>query len=78
LRGIDEIEKGALGVNAGDDRLGGDFFSVGEDDRGDATVLDANVLEDAGVVIRALLAFPERLRQCCHFGFSFHVRAAFR
>src|SRR5579863_1274176 len=45
LRGIDEIEKGALGVDAGDDRLGGDFFSVGEDYGGDAAVLDANVLD---------------------------------
>ena len=49
LRGIDEIEKGALGIDAGDDGFGGDFFAVGEDDAGDGAVFDANVL-DFGLV----------------------------
>ena len=32
LRGIDQIEERALGIDAGDDGFGGDFFAVGEDD----------------------------------------------
>ena len=43
--GIDEIEEGALGVDAGDDGFGGDFFAVGEDEAGDGAVFDANVLD---------------------------------
>src|SRR6202042_1159416 len=36
LRGIDEIEKGALGVNAGEGGLGGDVHPVSEDEASDA------------------------------------------
>ena len=32
LRWIDEIEERALGIDAGDDGFGGDFFAVGEND----------------------------------------------
>ena len=45
LRRINEIEERALGVDAGDDGFGGDFFAVGEDDSSDGVVLDSNVLD---------------------------------
>jgi len=42
---IDEIEERALGVDAGDDGFGGDFFAVGENDCGDGVIFDADVLD---------------------------------
>src|SRR5579859_533172 len=35
LRRVDEMEEGPLGIDAGDDRVGGGFFAVGEDEAGD-------------------------------------------
>jgi len=32
MRGIDKMEEGALGIDAGDDGLDGDFFAIGEND----------------------------------------------
>ena len=41
--GSTRLKKSALGVDAGHDGLGGDFFAVGEDDGVDGAVFDANV-----------------------------------
>jgi len=45
LRGIDQIEERAFGVDAGDDGFGGDFFTLGEDDSGDRIIFDTDVLD---------------------------------
>ncbi len=45
LRRINEIEERALGIDAGDDGFSGDFFAVGEDDRSDGVIFDADVLD---------------------------------
>ncbi len=44
LGGIEEFEKSALGIDAGDDGFDGDFFAIGEHDAGDGAVFDADVL----------------------------------
>ena len=45
LRGIDELEKGAFGIDAGDDGFDSDFFAIGENDAGDGAVFDENVAD---------------------------------
>ena len=37
------LKESALGIDAGDDGLDGDFFAVGEHDAGDGAIFDANV-----------------------------------
>src|SRR5260370_4626246 len=44
LRGIEELEKSALGIDAGDNGSNGDFFAVDEDESDDCAVFHANVL----------------------------------
>ena len=44
MHGFDEMEESALGVGAGDDGFGGDFFAIGKRDAGDGAIFD----EDAG------------------------------
>src|SRR5260221_331257 len=43
LRGVEEMEESALGIDAGNHGVGGDFFATGEYEAGDSTILDANV-----------------------------------
>src|SRR5260370_35994900 len=43
LRGIDEMEKSAVGIDARDDGFDGDFFAIGENDAGDGTAFGKNV-----------------------------------
>jgi hypothetical protein len=45
LRGIEEMEEGALRVYAGDYGVGEDFFAVGEDKTGDSAVFDVDVAD---------------------------------
>ena len=45
LRGVEELEEGALGVDTGDYGAGGEFFAAGEDEAGDCTVFDADVAD---------------------------------
>jgi len=42
---IEEMEEGALGIQAGGDRVDGDLFAAGEHDASNGAVLDANVLD---------------------------------
>src|SRR5580704_12796601 len=44
LRGIDEFEKSALGIDARNDRFDSDFFVIGENEAGDGSILYANML----------------------------------
>src|SRR5260221_11439256 len=37
------MEESALGIDAGNHGVGGDFFATGEYEAGDSTILDANV-----------------------------------
>ena len=46
--GFEQIEESALGVGAGDDCFGGDFFAGGESDAGDRAVPDEDA-HDFGV-----------------------------
>src|SRR5260221_1463912 len=43
LRGVEEMEESALGIEAGNHGGGGDFFATGEYEAGDSTHLEANV-----------------------------------
>src|SRR5258708_6688368 len=45
LRRIEEMEEGALGIDAGDDGLDGDFFAAGQNDAGDSAVFDEDVAD---------------------------------
>ena len=45
LRGIDEIEKSALGVDAGRDGFSGNFFAVSKNNTSDSTVFDSDVAD---------------------------------
>ncbi len=45
LRRIDEVEEGALGVEAGNDRIGGNFFAASEDEASDGAIFDADVAD---------------------------------
>ena len=45
LSGIDEFEKSALGIDARDDGLDGDFLAIGENKSGDGAIFYANVLD---------------------------------
>src|SRR5580704_7480367 len=45
LRGIDQVEKCPLRIDARNNRIGGDLFAVGEHHRRDSAVLDVNVLD---------------------------------
>src|SRR5580704_1184308 len=45
LRGIDQVEKCPLRIDARNNRLSSDLFAVGEHHRSDAAVLDVNVLD---------------------------------
>src|SRR5467141_1341840 len=41
LRSVNEIEKRALGISAGDDGFDGDFFSADQNEAGDGAVFDS-------------------------------------
>src|SRR5260370_29249445 len=43
LRRVDELAKGALGIEAGDHSIGGNFFASSEDEASDCAIFDAGV-----------------------------------
>lgn len=45
LRGIEELEKGALGIDTRNDGMDFDFLAIGQDETGDGAVFDQDVLD---------------------------------
>ena len=63
LCGIEQIEKGALGIDAGGDSMDADFFAIGEYESHDGAVFDADVPDfGVGANFRAGLARGFRKR----------------